>query len=118
MPSANTAAAHRPEFSSEDIMNSDLFDKPVFVRAGKYSIQEIGSVMDAIEFMEEWPVHDHGVIHSTALSACYAAYDGRKPVDAARKAFEIWARRENVLSDVEVPTWMVRANSNKSGASA
>jgi hypothetical protein len=99
-------------------MKDNLFDKPVFVRAGKYSIQEIGCVMDAIEFMEEWPVHRHGVMHGTALGACYAAYDGRKPVSAARKAFEIWARREGILSDIDVPAWMVPASSNKSGASA
>lgn len=99
-------------------MKHDVFDKPVFVKAGKYSIQEIGCVMDAIEFMEEWPVHRHSVMHGTALSACYAAYDGRKPVDTARKAFEMWARREGLLPDIEVPAWMVRADNNKSGASA
>lgn len=99
-------------------MKDDLFGTPVFAKAGKYSIQEIGCVMDAIEFMEEWPVHRRSVIHGTALSACYAACDGRKPVETARKAFEIWARREGILSGMEVPAWMVSAGSNKSGASA
>ncbi|MDF3156606.1 DUF982 domain-containing protein [Mesorhizobium sp. XAP10] len=34
--------------------------------------------MDAIEFLEEWPVERRGLLHGAACDTCYSAYDGRK----------------------------------------
>ncbi len=97
-------------------MNGFTFDSPVTVRDGEF-VREVGSVWDAIEFMEEWPVRARGVIYETASDACYAAHDGRKPVETARRAFIVWARRAGVLVDAEVaPAWMVEPKTGSSGA--
>ena len=83
------------------------FKQPVFVKDGLYMIQEIGCVMDAIEYLEQWPVEKRGLIHEAACEACYAAHDGRKPIETARKAFMTWARRVGILEDFPVaPEWM------------
>ncbi|WP_292326206.1 DUF982 domain-containing protein [Mesorhizobium sp.] len=46
--------------------------------------------MDAIEFLEEWPVERRGLPHAAACETCYAAYDGRKSLEAAQKTFMTW----------------------------
>jgi len=88
-------------------MESATFKQPVFVRDEGFVVQKIGCVMDAIEFLEEWPVERRGLLHAAASDACYSAYDGRKSVEAANKAFTTWARRVGVMEDVPVaPPWM------------
>ena len=88
-------------------MENATFKQPVFVRDDGYRAQKIGCVMDAIEFLEEWPVERRGLLHAAASDACYSAYDGRKSVDAAQKAFTTWARKVDVIEDVPAaPPWM------------
>ncbi len=88
-------------------MNDNTFDSQVSVRDGKL-VREVGCIWDAIEFMEEWPVPGRGLIYETALDACYAAHDGRKPVETARRAFITWARRTGILVEATVsPAWTV-----------
>lgn len=70
-------------------MNPDAFSSPVFVKRATYIVQEIASLADAIDFLNEWPDDRRDLIHEAALRACYDAYDGRKPVSAARNAFAL-----------------------------
>ncbi|MGX8012758.1 DUF982 domain-containing protein [Mesorhizobium sp. ORM8.1] len=87
-------------------MESDAFKQPVFVGENGF-IRKIDCVMDAIEFLEEWPVERRGLLHTAACEACYAAYDGRKPVATAHKAFTTWVRKIGVIEDVPTaPPWM------------
>ncbi|WP_245454835.1 MULTISPECIES: DUF982 domain-containing protein [unclassified Mesorhizobium] len=58
--------------------------------------------MDAIEFLEEWPVDRRGLLHAAACETYCSAYDGRKSVEAAHKIFTTWARRVGVTEDVPV----------------
>ncbi|MFK0693062.1 DUF982 domain-containing protein [Mesorhizobium sp. IMUNJ 23033] len=88
-------------------MESATFKQPIFVRDDGYGVQKIGCIMDAIEFLEEWSVERRGLLHAAASDACYTAYDGRKSVEAANKAFTAWARRVGVIEDVPAaPPWM------------
>ncbi|TIP18505.1 DUF982 domain-containing protein [Mesorhizobium sp.] len=80
-------------------MNSEAFSSPLFVRRAAYIVQEIASLADAIDFLNEWPQDRRDLIHGTALRTCYDAYDGRKPVSAARNAFFGFARRAAILED-------------------
>src|SRR6476660_8213455 len=98
-------------------MNGYVFDNPVRVRDGQ-SIREVANVWDAIEFMEEWPVPARGLIHETALDACYAAHDGRKPVETARRGFVAWARRTGLLVDASVAPFWMTAPESKAAAPA
>ncbi|MEI8719900.1 DUF982 domain-containing protein [Mesorhizobium sp. ISC11] len=55
--------------------------------------------MDAIEFLEEWPVERRGLLHGAACDTCYSAYDGRKSVEAAHKAFAFGAVLDDRAED-------------------
>ena len=88
-------------------MESATFKQPVFVRDEGRVVQKIGCVMDAIEFLEEWPVERRGLLHAAASDACYSAYDGRNSVEAANRNFTTWARRVAVIEDLPAaPQWM------------
>ena len=87
-------------------MNGYTYDSPILVHDGD-TTREIGSVWDAIEFMEEWPIQRRGPIYETASDACYAAHDGRKPLETARRAFATWARRADILADASTASWSV-----------
>lgn len=71
------------------------FQQPHFREAR----QEIASLADAIDFLEEEPEDCRNIIHETALKACYDAHAGRKPLSAARQAFQGFAKRLAVLED-------------------
>jgi hypothetical protein len=87
-------------------METDTFKQAIFVR-NEGDVRKLDCVMDAIEFLEEWPVQRRGLLHAAASEACYAAYDGRKSVEAAHKTFTTWARRVDVIEDVPAaPSWM------------
>lgn len=87
-------------------MESGTFQQAIFVRDG-FVLRKIECVMDAIEFLEEWPVERRGLLHAAASETCCSAYDGRKSVEAARKTFTTWARRVGVTEDVPAaPAWM------------
>ncbi|RUW46295.1 DUF982 domain-containing protein [Mesorhizobium sp. M1A.F.Ca.ET.072.01.1.1] len=79
-------------------MDPEAFS-PLFVRRAAYIVQEIASLADAVDFLNEWPHDRRDLIHEAALKACYDAYDGRKPVSAARNAFFGFARRAAILED-------------------
>ncbi|MGX5829252.1 DUF982 domain-containing protein [Mesorhizobium sp. 43Arga] len=80
-------------------MNAEAFGTPIFVKRAAYIVQEIASLADGIDFLNEWPEDRRDVIHETALRACYDAYDGRKPLSVARNAFLGFARRVAILED-------------------
>ncbi len=64
------------------------FDHPVFVRNGKFIVQEIVTLEDALHLMEEWPEARRDTIFEAARRACHAAWDGRYPLNAARNESE------------------------------
>ncbi|ESY62354.1 MULTISPECIES: DUF982 domain-containing protein [unclassified Mesorhizobium] len=88
-------------------MESEMFKHAIFVRDDTFALRKIVCLMDAIEFLEEWPVERRGLLHAAACDTCYAAYDGRKSVESAHKTFTAWARRVGVIDNVPVaPHWM------------
>lgn len=88
-------------------MNSRLFDKPVYVKDRRYLTLEIASLHDALMFLHEWPEDDRDFIYETAWKACCDAHDGLKPLIAAQKAIEGFARKRGVLDEPNVTLpWM------------
>jgi hypothetical protein len=97
-------------------MEAEMFKHPIFVSDEGHTPRRIGSLMDAIEYLEEWPIERRGLLHAAASDACCAAYDGRRSVEAAHKAFATWARRVGVIEDVPVaPPWMTGPKIGKAG---
>ncbi|MER8440414.1 DUF982 domain-containing protein [Mesorhizobium sp. M1312] len=93
-------------------MNPEAFSSPVFVKRATYIVQEIASLADAIDFLNEWPEDRRDPIHEATLRACYDAYDGRKPVSAARNAFFGFAKRAAILEDaISAMQWLAACKS-------
>ncbi|WP_352690703.1 DUF982 domain-containing protein [Mesorhizobium sp. M0663] len=67
-------------------MKAEAFSSPIFVKRSTYIVQEIASLAEAIDLLDEWPPDRRDRAHETALRTCHDAYDGHKPVGAARNA--------------------------------
>ncbi|GLU27115.1 DUF982 domain-containing protein [Brucella sp. NBRC 12950] len=88
-------------------MSDRLFDSPVFVKDGPYIVREIGSIGDALDFLDERPLHDRDLIYETAWKACCDAHDCIKPVEAAESAIRGFAKKRGILEEPEVAIpWM------------
>lgn len=82
-------------------MNDRVFVLPVFVKSGKHLVQEICSLDEALDFLEEWPRNRRGPIYETALRACHRAYSREIPLDVARNAFVGFAKSASIYEQVE-----------------
>ncbi|MER9707983.1 DUF982 domain-containing protein [Mesorhizobium sp. M0204] len=80
-------------------MSSGSFSSPLFVRRAAHIVQEIANPADAIDFLNEWPEDRRDRIYEAALTACFDAYNGRKPASAARKTFFRFAKQVAILED-------------------
>lgn len=97
-------------------MNDKLFDRPVFVKGGSFTIIEIASLHDAIDFLDEWPAELQDVPYETIRRACYSALDGGHPLGSARDNFAKWAKAANILEDIaSIPAWMTWPKSGPGG---
>lgn len=100
-------------------MSDRLFDPPVFIKGGKYLIQEVAGLEDAIDVLEAWPDERRDLIYDTVLKACHGALDGRRPTRVARNAFAAFARRAGILEETgTVTAWMRSVDAPRSEAAA
>lgn len=91
-------------------MNAKTFDRPVYLKEGKYLVREITSLEDAIDFLDEWPEKDRDLMHEVALKTCFMAHDGHKPLKVARDAIRAFGKRKGILVKApSVQPWMVRS---------
>lgn len=74
-----------------------LFNQPIFLDRGRY-VQEIATLEDALDFLEEWPENKRDLAYETVASACLKAYAGVFPQNAAEAAFRKFARRNGILT--------------------
>lgn len=100
-------------------MSDRLFDKPVYVKSGRYLTLEIASIRDALMFLHEWPENDRDLIYDTAWKACCDAHDGIKPLIAAQNAIKGFARKRGILDEqkVSIP-WMTQSSAHDDQLSA
>ncbi|WP_011579013.1 MULTISPECIES: DUF982 domain-containing protein [Chelativorans] len=97
-------------------MKDKIFDSPVFVKDGKFTIVEIASLGDALDFLDEWPIELQDVLYETTMRVCMSAHDGGHPLNAARDTFAKWAKSANILEDVALmPAWMTGPKSGPGG---
>jgi hypothetical protein len=104
----------------EVYVNDRVFDAPVFVKDGKHLIQEICSLDDALDFLEDWPLNRRGPIYETALRACHRAYSRDVSLDVARNAFIGFARSAGVYEKVDslLPFPMIAQKASRGGVPA
>lgn len=82
-------------------MTDILLPRPVFVRRTAGLVQEIASIGDAIELLEDWSPRDRDLVHETALRTLIAIHDGQKPLAAGQSAIEGFARKKRILERSE-----------------
>ena len=82
-------------------MTDILLSHPVFVRRTAGLVQEIASIGDAIELLEDWSPRDRDLVHETALRTLIAVHDGQKPLAAGQSAIEGFARKKRILERPE-----------------
>jgi len=93
-------------------MDSKTFDRPVYLKDGKYLVREITSVHDAIDFLEEWPEKERDILHEAALKTCLMAHDGLKPLKTARDAMRAFGKKKGILEKAPgVQPWMIKPKS-------
>lgn len=90
-------------------MNEKTFDRPVYLKEGKYLVREITGIEDAIDFLEEWPEKGRDLMHDVTLKTCVMAHDGHKPLKVARDAIRAFGKRKGILVKAPaVQPWMVK----------
>lgn len=88
-------------------MNAEEFSSPIFVKHTTYIVQEIASLADAVDFLNDWPEDQNDLVHQTALRACHDVYHGHKSVSAAHRAFLDFAESNGILEDpMSAMKWM------------
>lgn len=97
-------------------MTDILLTRPVFVRRAAGLVQEIASVGDAMDFLENWSHQDRDLIHETALRTLIAVHDGQKPLEAARSAIEGFAKKKGILERPEEMMPWIAAGLKKSAS--
>jgi hypothetical protein len=104
----------------EVYVNDRVFDGPIFVKDGKHVIQEIYSLDDALDFLDEWPLNRRGPIYETALRACHRAYTRDVPLEVARNAFIGFARSAGIHEKVDslLPFPMIAQTTGRGGVPA
>ena len=78
-------------------MTSLAFLTPVQVKTGDVR-HDIGSVREALLFLNQWPRARRGPVYSCAVRSCNAAIAGQMTTDQARQAFVGFARIAGVLA--------------------
>jgi hypothetical protein len=101
-------------------VNDRTFDAPVYVKRAEHLIQEIHSLDDALDFLEEWPRKRRGPIYETALKACHRAYSGDVTLEIARNAFIGFARSAGIFEKVDslLPFPMILQKTGRGGVPA
>ncbi|WP_082525408.1 DUF982 domain-containing protein [Mesorhizobium sp. Root102] len=83
-------------------MKDRIFDRPIFVKNGKVR-EEISSMIDALNFLGEWPKGRRGPIYDTVVRACDCASNGQIRVSIAHDAFVSFAKSVKILENVATP---------------
>jgi hypothetical protein len=90
-------------------MSTMAFDRPIYLKEGKYLVREIASVDDAIDFLFEWPEDKRDLIHEAALNTCLMAHDGLKPIKVARDAMRAFGKKKGILEKTPaIQPWMLK----------
>ncbi|MEZ2223493.1 DUF982 domain-containing protein [Rhizobium sp. RCC_161_2] len=81
-------------------MANTLFDKPLFLKKGRY-IQELASLEDVFDLLDDWPVEKQGATYEVLVRACRLAAQGVFPLPAIRENVRRFLMREGVLANIE-----------------
>ncbi|MBB6468809.1 DUF982 domain-containing protein [Aminobacter carboxidus] len=69
----------------------------ILINGPGFSLREIRSVGEAVEFLDEWPVNARGPFFYLAQSAMHGAGNGSISVEQAREAFTTFCAESGIL---------------------
>ena len=101
-------------------MDDRTFSEPVYVRTGEFLIQEVATLDDAFDFLDEWPHNLHGPAYQATYIACCRAYAKETSADIARRAMVSFAQSAMILEEVDaLPPFpaIAKTGSGRGGAS-
>jgi circadian clock protein KaiC len=97
-------------------MANTLFDSPLFVKKSRY-VQELGSLEDVFDLLDEWPEAKRGDPYEVLLKACRMAAQGIFPLPAIRENVRRFLMKNGVLANIdEVPLIAKRMNDRNLGS--
>lgn len=100
-------------------METNVFERSVWIYVGLNAEREITTVSQAYRFLDDWPMNRRGVAHSLAVKACKAALLGEIEAETARDAFSAFARRAGILApevDAVIAAHALNRSGNRPGA--
>ena len=68
------------------------------VRSFGQPVEEIYSVEQAIDFLQDWPVGRQGPLYQAAFDACFAASVDVVPTEEACRAFSAFCRVSGIMA--------------------
>jgi hypothetical protein len=82
-------------------MIKGLFDEPVYAGSGRYLVQEVGCVHDALDYIEASSFHENDLIAKVTWQALSRCLEGQLPVSAARETFYRMLKKKGLLIEPE-----------------
>lgn len=80
-------------------MDSLQFAVPARITQGTESlVEEIYSVEDALDFLQQWPVGRQGPLYQAAFNACFAATVGLASTEEAARTFMAFCRVSGIAA--------------------
>ncbi len=84
-------------------MANTLFDAPLFLKKRHY-IQELASLEDVFDFLDEWPEDQRDTTYEVLEKACRMAAQGVFPLPAIRENVRRFLLKRHMLANIdEVP---------------
>lgn len=84
-------------------MRKMLFVEPVCLNSREASVNDIGDVEQALQFLRDWPIDRRGPVYQAAYNACTAAREGYLTAEEARRSLSGFARITGILRKSDHP---------------
>ncbi|MFS2155110.1 MULTISPECIES: DUF982 domain-containing protein [unclassified Rhizobium] len=93
-------------------MANTLFDAPLFLRKRHY-IQELASLEDVFDFLEEFPEEARDTRYELLDKACRMAARGIVPLPAIREGVRRFLIRRHLLANIEEVPLVAKRRSDR-----
>ncbi|EUB98081.1 protein of unknown function DUF982 [Rhizobium sp. CF080] len=80
-----------------NLIINGLFDEPIYAGSGRYLVEEIGSVDEALGYMETRAFDENDLIANVTCKALSKCLEGQLPVSAARETFYRMLKKKGLL---------------------
>ncbi|KQT03299.1 MULTISPECIES: DUF982 domain-containing protein [unclassified Rhizobium] len=93
-------------------MADHLFDAPLFLKKRHY-VQELASLEDVFDFLEDWPEDERDTTFEVLEKACRMAAQGIFPLPAIRENVRRFLIKRHMLANIEEVPILARRQSDQ-----